>query len=168
MNRRLILAGAVGALCAPFASAAATPAGAKPSTLRAPDGMPAAPTVGGAVPWEVLASTTSFEKTIDGFSWVLPAFPAAVKALDGKLVKVNGYMMPLEETPAQKRFLLMAYPSSCPYCLDLGAAYFIEVRAPKGVAFSYDAVLVEGRLELLEKDENGLFYRLSEARPVKA
>jgi hypothetical protein len=127
-------------------------------------GFKAAPPVEGALDWTLLGTTQPYEKEIDGFTWLLPRFPAKVKALNGQRVKINGFMMPLEETANQSRFLLMAYPPSCPYCLDVGPQYFMEVMAAKPVKVTYDAVLIEGRLELLEKDDNGLFFRLREAR----
>jgi uncharacterized protein len=76
-------------------------------------------------------------------------------------------MMPLEESRTQRRFLLMAYPPSCPYCLDVGSQYFIEVLSPGGVPHSYDAFVIEGKFELIEKDENGLYYRLRNAKLVR-
>jgi hypothetical protein len=118
----------------------------------------------GAVSWETLSSTRGVERTINGFTWLVPVFTAPVRALDKKVVKVAGFMLPLETAPQTKRFLLTAYPPSCPYCLDVGPGFFIEVLLRQPARFSNDQVLIEGRLDLLERDENGLFYRLSEAR----
>jgi hypothetical protein len=122
----------------------------------------------GTVPWTTLAAVESYEKVIDGFAWVLPKFTPAVKALDGKVVRVNGYMMPLDTTEKQSRFLLMAYPQSCPFCLTAGSQYFIEVLAAAPVPYRQDSMVIEGKMELLEKDENGLYYRMRAAKQVKA
>jgi hypothetical protein len=130
-------------------------------------GYKPAQAVAGAVSWQVLATTESYEKVIDGFTWVLPKFSPAVKAFGGKVVRVNGYMMPLDTTEKQSRFLLMAYPQSCPYCLSVGSQFFIEVLAATPVPASQDAMLIEGKLELLEQDENGLYYRMRAAKLVK-
>lgn len=130
-------------------------------------GWKPAPDVAGAISWRMFGAVGSREEMINGFTWVLPVFTPAIQALSGKRIKVNGYMMPLEETPTQRRFLLMAYPPSCPFCLDVGSQYFMEVLARKPVKFTYDALLMEGRLELLQRDENGLYFRMHEAEQVR-
>jgi len=130
-------------------------------------GFRPATALAGTVPWQMLATTESYEKVVNGFTWVLPKFPPKVKELNGKIVRVNGYMMPLDTTEKQSRFLLMAYPQTCPYCLSVGSQFFIEVLAATPFLYSQDSIVVEGKLELLEQDENGLYYRVRAAKPVK-
>ncbi len=128
-----------------------------------------APTPRGAISWELLGQTKEVEKVdANRFSYVAPVFPDAVKALNGKTIRINGYMMPLEETKTQNHFILMAYPPSCPFCMTAGPAFLIEVKASRPFNFSYDAVLVEGKMNLIYRDDTGFFYRLTEARPAPA
>ncbi len=128
-----------------------------------------APTPRGAISWDLLGQTKEVEKVdANRFSYVAPVFPDAVKNLNGKTIRINGYMMPLEESKTQNHFILMAYPPSCPFCMTAGPAFLIEVKASKPFNFSYDAVLVEGKMNLIYRDDTGFFYRLTEARPVPA
>lgn len=158
----LAAAGAAAPGLAAHAAAAAT--GAMPLDQH---GYKPASALAGTVPWQMLGTTESFEKVINGFTWVLPKFPPKVRELHGKVIRVNGYMMPLDTTEKQSRFLLMAYPQTCPYCLSVGSQFFIEVLAATPVTYSQDAMVIEGKMELLEQDENGLYYRMRAARQVK-
>jgi uncharacterized protein len=42
----------------------------------------------------------------------------------------------------------------------------VEVKARSAVAYALEPVVVQGRLELLDNDPAGLFYRLVEAEPA--
>ena len=161
MNRRLLLAAGLAAL--------ATPARAIESTAGAQvneHGWRPAAAPAGAVGWDVLASTRGVNHDVGGFTMLAPVFPAAVRALDGRTVRVPGYMYPMSTTPKQTRYLLMAYPPSCPFCLEIGPAYFVEVRPGAPEATTAEAILVEGKLALLQEDADNLFYRLSDARSI--
>jgi len=164
-RRRLLTLAAAASALPGLARAAGSPT----STAMPLDqhGYKPAQAVAGAVSWQVLATTDSYEKVVNGFTWVLPKFPPPVKALSGKVVRVNGYMMPLDTTEKQSRFLLMAYPQTCPYCLSVGSQFFIEVLTAAPIPYGQDAMLIEGKLELLEQDENGLYYRMRAAKLVK-
>ncbi len=127
-----------------------------------------APAVDGAVPWEVFGATAETIVERDGERWVAPQFPDNVKALEGETVRVNGYVMPLQQSLFQKHFLLLAYPLHCPFCVSAGPTQMVEVKVARlPVEFSYDAILVEGVLELLENNEDGMYFRLNEARSVE-
>lgn len=47
-------------------------------------------------------------------------------------------------------------------------AYFIDVLSRAGEPVSQDLMIVEGRLFLLESDPDNFFFRLSDARRVRA
>ena len=105
----------------------------------------------------------------DGRTWsgVRPAFPDQLKKHDGKAILIKGFMFPLGQQEKQSRFLLSPFPVSCPFHYEVTPNLLIEVHADKPVAFSYDAVSVKGRLELVPKDdEYNVFYRLKEAERV--
>ncbi len=136
------------------AAAAAAPAH-DPTTSMLPD----AP---GAVPWSVLSAATI--KMNQGK--LGPAFPEALRPLQGKTVKVQGYILPVEAGQTHSYFILSAWSPSCPFCLTAGPEAMVEVRARKAVKYSIDPVVVEGRLLLLDNDPSGVFYRLVEAVPA--
>lgn len=119
------------------------------------------PDARGAVPWSLLSKTAI--RKIDGK--LGPDFPAPLKPLNGKTVKLQGYILPLEAGQTHKRFLLSAWSPSCPFCLTAGPEAMIEVKARKDVKYSLDPVVVQGRLELLDNDPAGMFFRLVDAEP---
>lgn len=98
---------------------------------------------------------------------MVPAFAQAVTALDGKPIKVQGFMMPLDIGDKQRRFLLVAAPPHCSFCLPAGPDAMIEVRAKSDVRYGFDAVALTGTLQVLKDDPAGLYYRLVDAVPVQ-
>lgn len=119
------------------------------------------PDAKGAVGWSLLSKTAI--RKVDGK--LGPDFPAALRPLNGKTVKLQGYLLPLEAGQAHRRFLLSAWSPSCPFCLTAGPEAMVEVKARTDVKYSLEPVVVQGRLELLESDPSGLFYRLVDAEP---
>ena len=94
-------------------------------------------------------------------------FTDEVKALDDQTVQIMGFLFPLEGGVAHDRFLLTAWPPSCPFCLPAGPNLMVEVRAAEPVEFSEGAILMAGRFDLLENDPSGMYYRLQEATLVE-
>lgn len=121
----------------------------------------------GGVSWQLLESTKeTTRKAADGYLRSKPVFPATVQALNGKRVRVAGFMMPLENASKQKHFVLMAYPPGCPFHTHALPNQFIEVKADQAFAVDIEqAIVVEGVLELTGQDESGIFYRMKAARP---
>ena len=143
------------ALLAPAARAQAPlPPQHDPQTSMLPDAK-------GAVAWSLLARTAI--RKVDGK--LGPDFPGALKPLNGKAVKLQGYILPLEAGQVHRRFLLSAWSPSCPFCLTAGPEAMVEVKAKSAVKYSLEPVVVQGRLELLDNDPSGLFYRLVDAEP---
>lgn len=118
------------------------------------------PQVEGAVSWDTLAEV-EVEEREDGL--FTPRFAEAVKALHGTEVKIQGFMLPLDNAERQKHFVLSASPPSCFFCLPGGPESMVEITADEGLAFTFEPILVEGRLEVLEDHELGLFYRVRDA-----
>lgn len=91
---------------------------------------------------------------------IIPSFPAAVKALDRKTVKVQGFMMPLEVGDRQQHFLLSSVPTTCSFCVPAGPEGLVEVRTKKPVRYTLESIVVEGVLSVLNDDPYGLYYRV--------
>jgi uncharacterized protein len=121
------------------------------------------PDVKGVVSWSLLVKTT-IRKTNGRLG---PYFPDDVRALHGKIVKVQGFMLPLETGELHSRFLISAFSPSCPFCLTAGPETMIEVKLRSPVKYSLDPVLFEGKFETLDNDPGGVFYRLVDAAAVK-
>lgn len=110
--------------------------------------------------WERLAGVRLEER--DGL--LRPSFEPEIKALHGQPVRLQGFILPLENAERQSHFLLSAYPPSCFFCLPGGPETMVEVFCKDPVAFSFDPVLIDGTLEVLEDDDMGLYYRIADAR----
>lgn len=123
----------------------------------------------GGIDWKMLAETKSIpysfineeEREIQG---VKPKFSDALKVLDGKNILIQGYIFPLDANEEQSRFLFGPFPVGCPYHYHVGPALVIEVHAKNPIRYSWDAMNISGRLELVERDDNyNVFYRLHDA-----
>ena len=152
--RTLVL---LASLTATSLAVAQTPAppGAPPAA-NAPFTMPEAPK--GTVPWTVLQQAKTVQKPDKKFG---PEFTRDIKALDHKDVKLFGFMMPLDQARKQKRFLLAAYPPHCAFCLPSGPESLVEVLADTPIEFTFEPIVVSGRLAVLENDV--VYYRLTNA-----
>lgn len=124
---------------------------------------PALQDMPGVVSWNLLAQVDEVVKDRK----LTPQFSDGVKALHNKPVKLRGYMMPLEAGERHNRFLLSAYPPSCPYCLPAGPSALVYVQAKTKIAASFDPVTVRGTMQVLDHDPEGLYYRMTEAVPAK-
>ena len=114
-----------------------------------------------SVSWETLAQVRLVR---DGARFA-PRFEPTVQRLQGQQVKVQGFILPITESGEQAHFILSASPvAGCFYCMPGGPESMIEVRLDRAIAFSYDPVTVSGRLELLQDDPMGMYYRLADAR----
>ena len=115
------------------------------------------------VSWKTL-SQVELVKQKDRY---VPQFAKDVSALDQKEVKVQGFMMPLEVGDKQSHFVLAAMPQTCAFCLPGGPESMVEVKSKTPVKYTFDAVVVSGRLTVLKDDPSGIFYRLTDAVPAK-
>lgn len=178
LPRRLVLA-ALAALAAGRAPAQVlgSPLGAPPAGAPEAPGLPGVPHGQGpgvhspqspiaplprrddVVAWSVLTDV----KTAVRGKRVVPVYPAEVRALNQKPVKLHGFMLPLDPGENQRHFLLTSVPLTCSFCTPGGAESMVEVRTREPVRYRIDAVVVEGRFHVLDSDPYGLFYRLTEA-----
>ena len=113
------------------------------------------------VSWKLLAQV-ELVKMKDKY---VAQFSSDVAALDKKEVKVQGFMMPLEMGDKQTHFILSAMPVSCAFCMPGGPEQLVEVRTNKPVKYTFDPVVLTGKLDVLKDDPTGVFYRLTDAQP---
>jgi len=117
------------------------------------------PELKGVVSWKTLAEVTPVKQK-DRF---VPQFSKGVAALDQKEIKLQGFMMPLDMGEKQKRFLLVAMPPSCAFCLPGGPDQLVEVVAKNPVKYGFDPIVISGKFVVLKDDLTGLYYRLTDA-----
>ena len=77
-------------------------------------------------------------------------------------------MLPLEVGNKQSHFLLSSVPQSCPFHVHVpGAESLVEVRAARPMKFTWEGVILMGKLSVLKNDPEGVLYRLTEAVEAK-
>ena len=164
--RLTVLAAAAALVAAPAAFApAALAQPAKPDLKPSESIWKPAPTPPGGVAWAVLEAAKEDPAAAKAGA-VKPLYPASVKALAGKRVKINGYMLPLGKGANQSHFVLLAYPPDCPFHLNPGPQQFIEVKVTSAVPMNYDVRTIEGTLELAGGDGSGVFYKISDGKEM--
>jgi hypothetical protein len=117
------------------------------------------PELKGVVSWKTLRQVTPVRQQ-DRF---IPKFSEDVSALDKKEIRLQGFMMPLDMGEKQKRFLLVAMPPTCPFCLPGGPDQLVEVLARTPVRYGFEPIVVSGKFAVLKDDPMGLYYRLTDA-----
>ncbi len=122
----------------------------------------------GTVPWQLFLTTKEKQKKVTfpdgGYSFeVTPIFSDALKALNGTEVVLHGFMFPLEQSEKQANFLMGPFPPSCPFHYHIPPSLVVEVRTQKPVTFSWEAITLKGRLELVERGTEGVYYFLRDA-----
>ena len=117
----------------------------------------------GVVSWKTLAEV-ELVKAKDRF---VPQFGSGISALDKKEVKLQGFMMPLSVGDQQSHFILSAIPQDCMFCMPGGPEQLVEVKSKKPIKYTFDPVILSGRMAVLKDDPGGIFYRLTDALPVK-
>jgi hypothetical protein len=144
-------------------------AGALPAAAQAPEAPKGLQVPGGGteeqpagtVPWQLLQEAKTVQRADKKFG---PVFTREIRKLDKQQVKIYGFMMPLEQTRMQKRFLLASFPPHCPFCMPGGPESMVEVVADKAVEFTYEPIVVAGRMVVL--DDDVVYYRLTNANAV--
>ena len=111
------------------------------------------------VSWKLLAEV-ELVKQKDRY---VPQFSQGVAALDQKEVRLQGFMMPLEMGDKQSHFVLSALPVTCAFCLPGGPEALVEVKTRQPVKYSFDPIVVRGRMSVLKDDPTGVFYRITDA-----
>ena len=115
------------------------------------------------VSWKLLAQV-ELVKVKDRYQ---PQFSSGVAALDAKEVKVQGFMMPLEMGDKQSHFILSAMPQSCAFCLPGGPEQLVEIKSKTPVKYTFEPIVLTGKLAVLKDDPTGVYYRLTDAVPAK-
>lgn len=158
---------AAAVLAAPFAAQAFStdiPANGLPSASNYSAAM--LPERDGVISWKTLAEVEPVKRG----GRLMPQFSDKILALDGKQVRVQGFVMPLDVGSAQRHFLISAVPPSCPFCMPAGPEAMVEVYARKPVKFSLEPIVVSGKMAVQKdpatSDAAGMLYRLTEADPI--
>jgi hypothetical protein len=120
--------------------------------------------------WTTLAKVT-FKKQYDemlGFKVDVPVFSPEIKAMEGKVVEIKGYIIPVEGYRGQKEFVFSAFPyNMCFFCGGAGPETVMEVISKEPIKYTTEAITIKGKLDLNANDINRLMYGLKDAELIK-
>lgn len=118
--------------------------------------------------WATLSMIT-FDVKFDadwGYEVKTPKISPIVKALEGKQLEIEGYIIPLTGKKEQSHFMLSRYPQSmCFFCGKAGpeSAMQIFTADKKKIAYSDKKITVKGILSINQSDLENPLYTLEEA-----
>ena len=113
--------------------------------------------------WDTLAD---MEYVVNDGEWSIE-FGEQVKNLDGKSVKLLGFMMPLEGSLKQKHFILSMLPlDGCQFCAPGTEAQFVEVKVSEGdgITYTYNPLEISGTFELIPDAPMGVYFLINNAK----
>jgi hypothetical protein len=89
-----------------------------------------------------------------------------LQELDGKTVRLLGFMHPLNDDQDLTSFLLVEYPIGCWYCEMPPSTGLVHIELPRGrsAPFGRSMITITGRLRLNAGDPEDFLYTLQEAR----
>jgi hypothetical protein len=90
--------------------------------------------------------------------------PEDVKAMSGSMIRLNGFMIPMDQATTISQFALVPSLFACCFGQPPQIQHTIIVNCPKGKAVSYfpDEINVEGKLKVEEKKEDGFIVSIFE------
>lgn len=90
--------------------------------------------------------------------------PDDVKAMDGATLRLSGYMIPMDQADSITQFALVPSLFACCFGQPPQLQHTIIVNTPSGKAVSYsaDEIVVEGRLHIEEKKDDGFIVSIFE------
>ncbi|MEQ8338536.1 MAG: hypothetical protein RIA62_14365 [Cyclobacteriaceae bacterium] len=115
--------------------------------------------------WETL-STLEFEKSHDEYGEIyLPKFGPEIKALAGKEIELDGYIIPFEGMFGPTKLIISSVPiASCFFCGGAGPESVAEVYLRESVKYTAKRVKVIGKLTLNKENSDQLMYILKDAK----
>tara|TARA_R110000796_G_scaffold9557_1_gene32473 strand:+ start:31613 stop:32059 length:447 start_codon:yes stop_codon:yes gene_type:complete len=121
--------------------------------------------------WKTLSNVT-VEKSFDEVLSIDVEhynFASQVKALNGKKISLEGWMIPLDELRGENYFVLSSLPfANCFFCGGAGPETVAEVFSKKEVKFTEKKVKVTGVLTLNSDDPLRLMYILNDVEVDEA
>ena len=119
--------------------------------------------------WKVL-SKVQIEKRFDellNYEIDFPTFSDEVKALNGKEIVLEGWIIPLDELRGENYFVLSALPfANCFFCGGAGPETVLEVFSEKNIKFTEKRIKVKGVLNINADDPLKLMYILQKAELI--
>ena len=117
-------------------------------------------------PWKLLSDVDIKDRYDEaaGYEVSYPVFGEKAQRLDGKMITVEGYMIPYEVYLGPKYFILSSLPiAACFFCGGAGPETVMEVFTTEPIELTDETIKVRGRLELNPDDPDRMMYILKDA-----
>ncbi|MBD0405211.1 MULTISPECIES: hypothetical protein [unclassified Flammeovirga] len=118
--------------------------------------------------WKTLSNVemkTYMDETL-GFEVSEPIFGGEVEMIDGSMITISGYILPVDSDDGTSILSYMAF-ANCFFCGNAGPETVMELDTPKRQNLVNKKVVVKGRLELNRDDFFSLIYRLKNTEIVE-
>ena len=112
--------------------------------------------------WQTLRTTRITEDTNAGTFTAVHS--PAVRALANTNVQISGFMLPLDTTPRSRHFMLAKLTPVCFFCPPGAPNEMVEVFSNAPIPITDRLVVVTGRFSLINDQNMGLFFRVSNAQ----
>jgi hypothetical protein len=117
--------------------------------------------------WNVLAEVHLLaKKDANGMMVEVPQFSQHLKTYDRKQIRLKGYVIPVGESGTEKFMFSMLPFNVCYFCGAAGPETVVEVATTEKIAFTTQAIVLEGVLRLNASDPERHIYILEKARRV--
>jgi hypothetical protein len=115
--------------------------------------------------WQVLAEVHFVQETDkSGHGIERPVFSNHLKSFQKKKVVLKGYIIPLEESGGNGKFMLSSLPFNvCFFCGAAGPETVVEIETTEKIKFTTRQITMEGILILNERDPDHHIYILKSA-----
>lgn len=115
--------------------------------------------------WNTL-STIEYEKSYDDYGEIfVPSFGPQIRALAGKDIELEGYIIPFEGMFGPKKLIISSVPiASCFFCGGAGPESVAQIYLNETVQYTSKKVKVTGKLKLNKENYEELMYILTEAK----
>lgn len=94
----------------------------------------------------------------------MASFNPLLLKMEGQPISITGYMLPLQASFASGHFILTRRSPGCPYCPPNEPTEAIEIFTPQLIKPTPSPLTVEGKLHMVSRSEQGLFFRIDNAR----
>lgn len=115
--------------------------------------------------WTTLAKTKV--NVINDGQHFTADFPKDVIQLNGTIITISGFILPLQSTENFSHFLLSKRTPTCFFCPPGEPDEIIEVYSDKPTQWDDNLVKYQGKMTIHRKSDEGLFFTLRNAKSVK-
>jgi hypothetical protein len=95
---------------------------------------------------------------------MVASFPGDLQQLNGRVMKVEGFILPLETGSEMRHFALTRRNSGCPFCPPNLPTEAVEVTLLKPIKMGPEPVTITGTMTLRTSSDAGLFYEMRNAK----